>query len=502
MVSPNLSETRRLIERTLGKGMDIVYRDFLLGQGPRRGLLICITGLAADEKVESILSGVTRYTYPPFQPPVADDPVLLLKETVVQLPQGLMTQDLKRAIEAVLVGESALFVDGSPYALLLDTRWDPGRAVSEPEAEAEVRGPRDGMVEHIMVNLALVRRRIRDPRLRIEALKIGERTRTDVALLYIEGVAPGPLVQEVRRRLKRIQIDTGAASGFIEELIRDSPLSPFPMSLSTERPDRIANNLLEGRVTILVDTTPFALVVPVTFWQLFQAPGDYYQSFWAGSSFRLLRLLAFGLGLTLPSMYVTLTTFHHEMIPTPLALNVAAGREGTPFPTMLEVLLMILMFEVLHEAGLRLPRPVGQTVSIVGALVIGEAAVAAGLIAPATVIVVATTGITGFALPVYALSTTIRLIRLPLLFLSGTLGVFGFLSGTAAIVLHLSSLRSFGQPYLSPVAPVSPAEWGDTLVRVPWWQMTKRPQMGIGRRTRRMPEGQMPDPANGKDGSP
>lgn len=503
-MSRNLQDNDRAMHAALGTSVDLIYREFTCGhRGPRKGILVFVDGLAEGKAVQDLLEAAVRFTNPPFaQPRALGDPVLDFKETVVHAIELRTSRKLADAVESVLAGETALFLDGGEHVLLADTRWNPSRAPDEPVAETEVRGPRDGMVENIRINTVLVRRRIRDPRLRVEALQMGRRTRTDVALLYIEGLADPGVVQEVRRRLERVQIDGIYATGQIEELIADNPLSPFPTTLSTERPDRAAAALLEGRVCIMVDNTPFALLVPGNLWQQLQAPGDYYNNYWAGSALRLLRFGSLLMALVMPSLFTILTTFHHEMLPTPLALTIAGGREGRPLPSVGEVLLLETMFEVMQEAGLRLPRAVGQTVSIVGALVIGEAAVAAGIISPATVIVIATTGISGFAIPVFATSLTIRLLRFPLLLLSGALGVFGFLAGTSILALYLASLRSFGAPFTAPVAPLQVPEQRDTLIRLPWWKMTRLPRLGREQRTRRQPN-QMPrPPRHGGGGGP
>jgi spore germination protein KA len=493
-VSTHLDENLTAIRAKLGQSLDLICREFTTG-AKLRGLLVCFDGLADGAVIVALIEEAIRFTNPPYErPAVAGDPVLAFKETICRAPEMSLSQDLDKAIEFVLMGQAALFLEGSPNVLLIDARHNPGRQVEEPATEAEVRGPRDGMVENLIVNTTLIRRRIRDHRLRFDAVVIGERTRTDVAVAYIADLAGKDLVAEVKRRLQSITIDAVHGSGTIEELIRDSPHSPFTTMLATERPDKVCAALLEGRVAIIVDNSPFVLVAPATFWQYLQAPGDYYLTFWAGSALRLLRSGAMLIALTLPSMYTMLTTFHHEMIPTPLALSMAGGREGTPLPTLVEVLAMEVMFEIMQEAGLRLPRAVGQTVSIVGALVIGEAAVQAGLVSPATVIVIATAGITGFAIPSYSVSMTIRLLRFPLLMIAGTLGVFGFLAGTAILALHVTALRSFGVPFLAPVTPVQGPELGDTLIRVPMWKMNRRPSLGLQKRSVRQAPDQMPQP--------
>lgn len=480
----------------LAAGFDVVYRAFTTGYGQGTpGLLLCINGLADRQTLTDLLLAATRYTNPPYDSP--DTPGHRLKDlllTVVPATEVRLTGEMAKVIEAVLEGQTAVLLDGVAEALLVDTRWHPGRTVDEPQTESEVRGPRDGMVESVRVNTTLLRRRIRDPRLRFEPMQIGKVTRTDVVIAYINELAPHSLLQEVRQRLGRVQMDSVLESGYVEEMIRDHPLSPFGGLLYTERPDRVAAAVLEGRVAIMVDNTPFVMVAPTSFWQLLQTPGDYYHSFYVGTVLRWIRFTALLIGLTLPALYTMLTTYHHEMIPTPLALSMAAGKEGAPLPTLGEVLLMIVMFEVMNEAGLRLPRAVGQTVSIVGALVIGEAAVMAGLVAPSTVIVVATSGLSGFALPSYSLSLAVRLMRLPLLLASGVLGVFGYLMATTLLVVHLANMRSFGAPFMGPLAPLMVPDLKDTLVRFPWWAMLLRPKAGAKSRNQRAAPGQMPGP--------
>jgi len=491
-IPPVLAHFEEKIRRALGSSLDVRYRPFVASlNGERRGLLIYLDGLADEKKVQEVLKGVIQHTQPPFEPQqISPDPMELLRKAVLCQAEVQPSRQFSACVEAVMVGRTVLALDGSSQVLLISTTGNPGRSVQEPSAEKEVQGPRDGFVEHLPSNLALIRRRIRDPRLQIQSIQVGQRTKTTIAIAYLKDVAGEELIAEVRKRLEEIRIDAIHGAGALEELIRDSPSTPFPLIHLTERPDRAAANILEGRVVIATDNSPFVMIVPTSFWGLFQAAGDYYQHYLISTAYRVLRIMAFLVALTLPAAYVMLTTFHHEMLPTPLALTVASGREGTPFPTVLEVLLMEVMFEVMHEAGLRLPTAVGQTVSIVGALVIGDAAVQAGLIAPGTVMVVASTGIAGFALPSYPVSLAVRFVRFGMLILAGTLGVFGFLLGTSILALHMTSLRSFGVPYLAPYAPYRPSEQEDSAMRAPWWRLRARPDMGAGGSVHQAPDQQ------------
>jgi spore germination protein KA len=293
--------------------------------------------------------------------------------------------------------------------------------------------------------------------------------------MYLNGVASEAIVNEVKTRLLRINIDGILESGYIEELIEDNPRSPFPQIDHSERPDKVSAAILEGRVAIVVDNTPFVLIVPTVFLQYIQSPEDYYERYLIGSLTRLVRVASYFISIIFPALYIALTSFHQEMIPTPLALSIAASREGVPFPSIGEAFLMEATFEILREAGLRLPKQAGQAVSIVGGLVIGQAAVQAGIVSQAMVIVVALTGISSFAIPAYNAAAAGRLIRFPLMLMASVLGLPGILAGLTIILIHLSSLRSFGVNFLDPFTSPNEAQLKDTIVRVPWWGMFHLP---------------------------
>ncbi len=380
-------------------------------------------------------------------------------------------------------GKAAVLIDGVPAAIMINLVGFDMRAVEEPITEAVVRGPREGMTENLHTNLSLIRRRIASPLLRFEMLKIGRWTQTKVAIAYIQGIAPEALVAEARRRLEHIEVDGVIDTSYLEEFIEDTPYTVFPQVLTTERPDSVTADLLEGRVAILSNGSPFALVVPTTLWSLMNATEDHYQR-WDGATFiRLLRYTLVSLVVLLPSFYVAATTFHPEMLPATMLISIAAAREAVPFSSFAEVFLMELTFEALREAGIRLPRPVGQTIGIVGAIVIGEAAVQAQLVSAPVVIIVAFTGVSSFVIPHFNLGLAIRLVRFPILILAGTFGLFGIAMGLLVLVLHLTTLRSFGQPYLAPISPFRPGDVKDALVRLPAWRMFTRPRLPGGKPT-------------------
>ncbi|MEG6614891.1 spore germination protein [Peptococcaceae bacterium 1198_IL3148] len=387
-----------------------------------------------------------------------------------------IADDYKAILGGVLYGDAAVFIDKHKKCLLVSVKGFNYRSISEPLSEGVVRGPREGFVENLRTNTAMVRRRVQSPNLIIESMTIGRISNTSVAIGYIRGLADPKLVAEAKKRLARIEIDGVLESGYIEELIEDNPYSPFPQIIHTERPDKVADALMSGRVAIFTDNTPFVLVIPGEFVSFLQASEDYYERFLIGTFIRILRYTALGVSLVLPSLYIAITTFHQEMIPTPLLIRIAASREGVPFPALVEALLMEFSFEALREAGLRLPRPVGQAVSIVGALVVGEAAVSAGIVSPLMVIVVAVTGIASFVNPAFNMSIAMRILRFPMMLLAGTLGLFGIMVGLMVILVHMAGLRSFGVPYLAPFAPVDQSGLKDTVVRAPLWAYNRRPE--------------------------
>ncbi len=378
-------------------------------------------------------------------------------------------------IDLVLHGNVALLVDGTLAGFRINLASPSGRSVEEPKTEPVLRGPREGFIESLDTNLSLVRRYLRTPYLTTQELILGRSTQSRVMIVYLCDVAVPALVQEVRRRLEEVKIEAVVDSAYLEELIEDNPFSLFPQVQNTERPDTVVANILEGRVAILMDRSPSALIVPVTAWSFLQASEDYYERYPIATFLRLLRFALAGLALIGPAFWIAIVSYHQELLPTSLLLSVVAAREGIPFPVLVEGLLMELFFEALREAGVRLPRAVGQAVSIVGALVLGEAAVQAGIVSAPMVIVVATTGIASFAMPRFNFGIALRLLRLGLMILSGFLGMFGLLMGLLWLLYHLSALRSFGVPYLQPIAPLTLSDLKDSLVRLPQWLMDRRP---------------------------
>lgn len=381
-------------------------------------------------------------------------------------------------IKAILSGDSAIFIEGANKGLVIATRGWPGRGVSEPSTESVVRGPRDGFTETIRFNTVLVRRRIRDTKLKFKTISYGTRSKTDVVVAYIEDIAKPELVEEVMARLNKYVIDAILDSGYIEQLIEDSWKSPFPQTQATERPDKFAASLLEGKVGILVDTSPFGIIVPATLNSFFQASEDYYQRWEIMSFTRMLRYLVSFLSFTLPGLYVATLNFQPEILPTPFAISIAASREGITFSTVTEIILMEIVFELFREAGIRAPGAIGHVISLVGGLVIGQALVDTNVISPMILIIIAFTAICTFAVPDYNLTSAFRLVRYLVIALSAMLGLYGFLISLLLVFAHLSSLESFKVPYLAPynISDQNRArDLKDTILRFPIFMQTTRP---------------------------
>ena len=397
---------------------------------------------------------------------------------------------VKEIVSSILEGRIVIVFKGVGQALSLSFINSEGRSVTEPTTQTVVRGPKDSFVEDASTNINLVRKRIRNQNLRFEKFMIGNETRTNVYMGYMHSIVNDKILEEVRTRLKKINISAIFESSNVEELIVDKSLTVFPLALNTERPDGVATYLMDGKIVIIIDGSPFVLVVPAVLTDFFTSPEDNYQNYFMSSFIRLIRYISFMIGLIMPSAYVGVLTFHPELLPTTLLLSVIAQREDVPFPAVVEVLLMEITFEILREAGVRMPRAVGQTVSIVGALVIGQAAAEAGIISNIMVIIVAITAIANFVFPNYNFANASRLIRFVLIIVASFLGLYGVLLVLVFMVAHLSSLRSFGVPYLAPVAPFIVEDQKDIFVRFPIWSNNKRPSyLSPNIKAKQKPEG-------------
>ncbi|MEF3305627.1 spore germination protein [Paenibacillus sp. GYB003] len=379
-----------------------------------------------------------------------------------------ITGDVTKAMHALLAGQVVLTAEGSGQAICFPFAKQAKRAIEPPQNEKSIRGPKDAFVEDLETNLSLIRQRIQSPDLKVEHYTVGSHTGTEVLIMYMQGLCKPQLIDDIRQKMNQMNTDRIIGSNDLEEAWDENRFSPFPNIQNTERPDVAAAALLEGRMAVIVAGTPNSLLIPAPLVVFLQAAEDYYQRYFFSTWIRWIRYLFLFVSMVLPSTYVAITTFHPEMIPASLLISIAASRDIVPFPAVLEAFMMELTFEVLREAGQRIPSYIGQTISIVGALVIGEAAVQAGIVSAPMVIIVSLTGISSFIIPNFSLNLAVRFMRFMLLLLAGVFGLLGVLMGIIAIYIHLLSIRSFGTPYLSPVIPLKPRGLDDVLARFPW----------------------------------
>ncbi|WP_075617741.1 spore germination protein [Paenisporosarcina indica] len=482
VLTTNLQENIHKIKSLLGKSSDIIFREIRIGkEGSISAGIIYTDGLTDTPSLQNFILETLMIDTKMVEIQRKINPdknlITILKDYAMTVGEIKEMTDFDLLLTGLLSGDTIILIDGYDQSLMISNKHWVERGVTEPSSQTVVRGPREGFSENVRVNTALIRRKIKDPNLWLESKVIGERTKTNVAVMYINGIANDKIVKEVNLRLDNITIDGILESGNIEELIQDAPFSPFPTVYNSERPDIVAAALLEGRIAILVDGTPFVLVVPALFIQFFQSSEDYYQRADIASLVRLLRFFSFAIALLAPALFVAITTYHQAMLPPALLISLAAQREGAPFPAFFEAVIMEITFEILREAGIRMPRSIGSAMSIVGAFVVGTAAVEAGIISAAMVIVVSITAISSFVSPTYDIAIAVRMLRFGFMAIAASFGLYGITIGLIALILHLCSLRSFGVPYMSPLAPFNISDQKDTFIRLPEWKMFSRPRL-------------------------
>lgn len=478
-VSPDIDITLEALRKLfhLPKNRDIVIREFSIPiNGQTRAAIIYIDGAADSKLIDGFVLQPLMVLSNLNKPEIEEKNLFqAIKNQLVPSNQVAVAGNLREVMGGVVNGDTAIILDRSDKALIVETKGWPIRSVGDPKNEKVTQGPQDAFNESFRLNLALVRKRIRSSSLVTEYFKIGWRSQTDLALLYLEGVANKKIVSEMRKRIKAIKIAYITDTGIIQQLVGDSPYSIIPTSLATERPDRVSAFLNEGHIAIIMDGSPFAIIAPITIWGLLHSPEDYYLNPVVGSFIRIIRVVAFFIGVITPSFYIAITNYHPEMIPTDLLLAIAASRENVPFPVIVEVLLMEFSFELIREAGLRIPSLMGPTIGIVGALILGQAAVQANIVSPILVIIVAVTALSSFAIPNIAFSYTVRLLRFVFIFLASITGFFGIAFGLMVLTYIVTGMKSLGVSMLAPVAPFRPMS-GDIVLRRPFFSFDSMPK--------------------------
>ena len=454
---------------------DIIVRKIELGvKPPVKAMVVSIQGISDKKLVfESVMQPLMLLSGLSENPPEGNLVDFIL-EKILPAQEVSKTSNYSEIMDNLQYGSTIIFIDGQTEVLMVDTKGWEHRNIEKPNVEQVVRGPHEAFAEVLRSNVALIRKGLKNNNLITEMHKLGERNRTDCAIMYLNDLANPELVAEVRRRIKSIKVDYLNGSCMLEQMIQDHPLLPTPTILSTERPDRVISYLIEGHVAILVEGSPYALITPATLFSMIHAAEDAYLKWPFGTFLRLVRVVSIFVALLVPGLYVAVVYYHQEMVPTDLLLAIAGARERVPFPALIEILLMEVSFELVREGAIRVPGIIGTTIGIVGALLIGEAAVQANIVSPIIIILVATTGLASFAITNYTLSFTFRLLRFFYIFAAVFAGLFGIGLGLFMQLVVTSHMKSFGVPYLSPIGPKT-VHGRDIVFRSPYWMMRRRP---------------------------
>lgn len=444
---------------------DAIFKSYAAG-----GIRLCIfyiEGMADDRKIgEFVLHAMKEVRgISGFEMAHSAESI---SSRLVEIAQTRTVTQNSEITQMVLAGMTCMLIDGAEAALIMETRNYPHRSVEKPTNEAVVIGPQEAFNEHLRTNISLVRRYVQSPELISERVNVGKGVPTQVAMLYLKGVANESCIQEVKRRLNSIQSNSVMGCGELQQLIEDRPLLLLPQMLQTERPDRTASCLLDGQVALLVENSPYALIAPVTFFHLVHSADDSFLRWQYGSALRFVRMLGLIVSLILPSLYIAMSLHHTHLIPMALLTSIAESRSNVPFPVIVEVLFMEFSFYLLNEAGLRTPSQIGSAFGVVGALILGQAAVSASIISPILIIIIAITGLGNYVIPNYGFGVGLILYRLILIALSGALGLYGLSIGMFLIITHLCSVKSFGVDYFAPISPRRPHN-PDIILRLPIW---------------------------------
>jgi spore germination protein KA len=469
------ASARNYLQASVGQSDDFFFREFRLGspQGPLV-LLAYFNGMVDDAALDQqVIRPLMEHGG--VAAGAGEGAARIIAESLASRLNLSLVRRYENGVKGLLDGDAVLFVEGCAEFLLIAAQGFPVRAIDKTETEHTVRGPREGFTEVLSTNLTLIRRRVRHPDLRVQIIRVGRRTRTRVAVCHVEGIANPAVVDEALRRIKAIEIDELQGTHMLEEFIADNPYTPFPLVRSTERPDEASRQLLAGKVVILTENSTSSMAVPSVLVDFYQTMDDYYFSYWGATMLRMIRFIGWILGLFGPSVYIALLAVNPEMVPNELAITVSGAREGLPFPPIVEVFVIEVLIELIREAALRLPVPLGTTIGVVGGVVVGDAIVSAGLISPMMIIFAATTMLASFTSPTLDIGFTWRALKWLLVLLATLFGLMGVIVGSCMIAAHMASLMSFGVPYLTPFSPLRVRDLSDTLVRAPFWMRRLRP---------------------------
>lgn len=462
----SLEKNKSLIKKALNASSDLKFKQV------GKYNVIYIDSVVNQQMVK-------EYVFPYL---LSEDPEH--KSVLMERANEISTID--QAISDLLKGSFLWFdLNSSEVLYGVEVTQSFNRTVKEPENEKIIRGSHDGFVENLLTNINLIRKRIESQDLTVRYGSVGRKSNTKLALVYMSSLANPDVVEQINKKIEAIDVDMVMSPGFIEEFIEPSHFSPFPQMLNTERPDRVMAHLMEGRVALVSEGSPTVLIAPITFFAFYQSPDDYNSRWISGTYIRIIRIVSFIIAVGLPSFYIAVIGFHFEVIPDDLVLPIKSAVTHIAYSPILEALVMVLTIELIREAGMRLPSPIGQTIGIVGGLVIGDAVVQAGLISNIMVIIVALTAISSFVVPSNEMSTALRVLTYPLMIMAATFGFVGIVYGFMFILVHLCRLESFGTPYFAPIAPFHLKDIKDTFLRLPLWKQNTRPQDAQPQRVKR-----------------
>lgn len=488
-ISTSLTENEQSIAELyfLPNNKDVIVRNFTIPiVPPVKAMLVYMEGMI-DKKILNLTILQPLMLLIRANPSLSmDDLLQTVEDLYIPVNQVSREEKLEGAAKAINGGDTAMFIDGLAEVLVISTKGFEHRSPDRPQMEQSVRGPQVAFSEALRTNTGMMRMMLQTNDLVTEIIPIGTRIPTNCAVMYLESLANQELVAEVKRRIKGISTDFVHNSNVLEQFIEDHPIIPFPTVLSTERPDRVVAHLTEGRVAFMTEGSPFAHIVPMTLFGFFQTTEDFALKYMAGTFMRILRLVSACVTIGLPAMYIAINYYHQEALPTELLLAVAGARERVPFPAILEILLMEFSFELIREAGLRIPGMLGNTIGIVGAIILGQAAVTANIVSPIMVVIISLTGLASFAIPDYTLAFSLRIVRFVFLLLGATLGLLGVAFGILGLCTLLCNMKSFGVPYLAPVVPKTEAGL-DVVVRGPVFRQEQRPEYLVPRDAVRQP---------------
>lgn len=470
--SGTINQSIYQIKNLIGNGSELIVKSFIMGKDKSvKGAIIYINGFANKDMID-------RDILNPLMLHIQEDLTNVsnienyLCEKYIAISNVQVESNINNAINGIKRGKTAILIEDSYDFIIADTTGGEYRTISEPINELSIRGPREGFIENLQTNVAILSRKLKDQNLATEKFTLGRRNQADLVLMYIDDIVDKNLLARIRDKVNSIDVDSVSGASFIEQFIEEHPYSVFPQFFGSERPDVIHSKLLEGKIAFLLQGTPYIISFPATLPEFFQTPEDYYMRTIVSSFSRIIRLIAVFIAITLPSIYLTLIKFNAELIPLDFIKAIILSRKGIALTPFMSIVAMNLTIEFLREGGLRLPGKIGQTLSVVGGIIIGDAALKAKMVSSTTLLVVGITTVATFLIPYYHMALSIRFISYPMLLLSDLLGVLGIVIGWFFILAYLSALENFGVPYLS----FYEDDMKDIFIRSPLWKMNKRPK--------------------------